>query len=634
MSEGAAAVAVIRRLPIVANSFDGIDGSRPWIGPPGDRALVGLARAVAAERGAGGIVHVGARDGMTTVGLGQTARSTGAAVLAVDPWVPGPLEWTAEAPAGFSDVAPPDRLRSSFLHALVRERLGRAVTPLQADVVALCGIARSRGLRFDLVVWSATAGYRTQAIAAAELDLLLDLLGEEGVLVAKLPVAWRLDQRLAGWAGEAGRSLRIGEMLVGSRRPLPESLSAKLPRRPPPAERRFAGRAVLRAADIRTSLDELDRLGTAALVMSEPFEPLVPRILLAEDWTGTGEVERRLLAHKPEPGIELFVAPGGICGVERRVVSGDTLGLSLADADGRPFVDEAPDGAVLMHDRLQARGLIDFEDGETIVRTPAPVRQVDGTLFVAASFNNYFHWHNDVLGWLPYVLDVQRRLGSGPIRLATPAPLNAWSRRSLELIGIGPDNYLEIKPGTVLQATEVLIGQPRHATVTPRRAGEAFAMLRDGLGVRAGGDRRIWISRADVGIRGVGNEEALRPELERRGFEIAALGRIGYDEKIRMFAGASVAAGPHGAGFTHAGFMAPGGAVAELFTSSRVRRYIPRLAAAYGLGYGYLCLPYAPNPARSFDADPDRLLPALDRLVAAQAALASTGSRGGSTVSR
>lgn len=614
------AVATIRRLPIVAGSYDGIDGDRAWEGSDGDERLIRIARTLAADLGSADILHLDARDTMTSVALGQTARSRGGAVLAVDDWVPGPADWTAE-PGSARDLPLRDRARALFLHAIVRERLTRFVTPLVADASALHAIARSRGLVFDLVVWSAGRRYRSHDVALADADLLLDLLSARGALAASLPAGRGFDEQVARWAERvAGHWVRVADVLVAARTPMPAGMVAKQGRRTPAPARRLRGDPVLRAADIRVEPDALAASPKAALVSLEASVPMVPRIVLAEDWTGTGAVGRDLFTHVPTAGIELFVARGGICGVERRMAASETLALSLADADGRPLADDAPRDAPAMNDRLQARGIIDFAGGDTLVRMPAPTHRLDGTVFAAASFDNYFHWHNDVLGWLPYVQDLADRLGGGPLRLVAPFKLTSWRRRSLELFGIDPGRYTELAPGHSVQATELLIAQPRHSTATPRRAGEAFARIRDALGAPAAGDGRIWISRADVGTREVANEEALRPELEGRGFRIAALGRLDYDEKVRMFAGASLAVGPHGAGFTHAGFMHPGGVIAEIFTDARVRRYIPRLAAAYGLGYGYMCVPYRRNKARSFHVDPQLLLPALDRLIAAQAA--------------
>jgi capsular polysaccharide biosynthesis protein len=80
-------------------------------------------------------------------------------------------------------------------------------------------------------------------------------------------------------------------------------------------------------------------------------------------------------------------------------------------------------------------------------------------------------------------------------------------------------------------------------------------------------------------------EEALRAELEARGFVTVRLEECERAEQIAIFQEAKEVVAPHGAGLANLVFCAPGTRVVELFARDYVNPCDWRLAALGGLDY-------------------------------------------------
>lgn len=136
----------------------------------------------------------------------------------------------------------------------------------------------------------------------------------------------------------------------------------------------------------------------------------------------------------------------------------------------------------------------------------------------------------------------------------------------------------------------------------PAHWGAAWAVehARAVLGGRgSGGDRRLYISRADLRTRRVQNEPELIAALARFGFDAIVPGAMPYDEQLAAFRTASHVVGTHGAALSHIVLCPPGARVLELFHPLYGTWDYAMLSAASGLDYTALvgrdCLSDAPE---------------------------------------
>jgi capsular polysaccharide biosynthesis protein len=103
------------------------------------------------------------------------------------------------------------------------------------------------------------------------------------------------------------------------------------------------------------------------------------------------------------------------------------------------------------------------------------------------------------------------------------------------------------------------------------------------IGSRA---RRLYISRADAQQRRVINEDEIRSELTRRGFDILVPSATSFREQVSLCASAAWIVGPHGAGLTNAVFAAPGATLIEFHPADEMNHVFWLQASASGQRYG------------------------------------------------
>lgn len=78
------------------------------------------------------------------------------------------------------------------------------------------------------------------------------------------------------------------------------------------------------------------------------------------------------------------------------------------------------------------------------------------------------------------------------------------------------------------------------------------------------GNRRLYISRQDAGVRRLVNEEEVAARFEAFGFEVAVLAGLDFESQRALFMQASHIAGVHGAGLANQVFAAPGARLLEI----------------------------------------------------------------------
>lgn len=293
------------------------------------------------------------------------------------------------------------------------------------------------------------------------------------------------------------------------------------------------------------------------------------------------------------------------------------------------FVDEGVALAEAFHNRICSDNIATLL-GETVpagadgairvkVYEPGePERVVEEPCVLMASrfvHHNYYHWTFEGLTRL-WALSA---LPDGVPLVFPSAELRPFHIDTLRAMGlrnpIYPLNH-RLTRFERLYVPSFLDG----ATVTPRQV----AWLRDTLfrtfpHARAGGPRRIYVSRRDANARRVLNEDAVLEVLYRHGFELVVPGALSVAEQIRAFAGAEVVVAPHGAGNSNIAFCPPGATFLELLPASNACALYWMLANVSDLRYGRMVCP-EDRPGLSMIVDTARLETLLS------AALAGAGA--------
>ena len=115
-----------------------------------------------------------------------------------------------------------------------------------------------------------------------------------------------------------------------------------------------------------------------------------------------------------------------------------------------------------------------------------------------------------------------------------------------------------------------------------------------------GAPERLFIARTDTVARVMANEDEVRRRAEALGFTSIVPGAYRVADQIRLFRGARVVVGAHGAGLTNLGFCKPGTKVLELFPEGYLNPVMNRIAQGRGLDYRAAAFPDdgGPEPQR------------------------------------
>jgi len=217
-------------------------------------------------------------------------------------------------------------------------------------------------------------------------------------------------------------------------------------------------------------------------------------------------------------------------------------------------------------------------------------RKCRGRYFNLSLFwaSGYYHWICDVLTRLHMVLP---RL-TPDIQVILPPRMTAWQSRSLELIGL-PQNqwlqYTEKRPWKVehlFYASPVAMTGDHEAQSLQWMQGKILQACLTRREVPVG-KRRLYVSRRRAAFRRIVNESELVPVLKKFNFDIIECESLSFDEQVRLFSDAEVVVGPHGAGLTNVIWCERGVKLFEIFEPGSVRRCYWSLAKT--LDHDYAC---------------------------------------------
>lgn len=264
--------------------------------------------------------------------------------------------------------------------------------------------------------------------------------------------------------------------------------------------------------------------------------------------------------------------------------------------------------------------------------------------------SGYFHWMYESLIRLQGVEVYRERTGRQPTLVLGPDPPD-WQRETLELLGYGPEDWIEwsttratvdrlvvptVRRGLVVSPDAVRWLRERFRTGLRERSRTATDVETPSdtdVGSQTGGPDdssspapdqlpdRVYVSRADATRRQVINEEEVMAALAHRGFERVVLSELSIPMQAAIFEGAEVIVAPHGAGLTNLTF-ADDPVVVELFKEGDIRGQYYQLAAILDFEYHYRVVDGVGPHVR---VDVSDLLETLDRVDVLPAGTGPTG---------
>lgn len=217
--------------------------------------------------------------------------------------------------------------------------------------------------------------------------------------------------------------------------------------------------------------------------------------------------------------------------------------------------------------------------------------------FLLGGCGNYAHW---LLDYLP-LASLLREAPPG-VKLLVNRDLRPFQTQALTALGIGPARLVPLEYPSAVTIARL------HLPVCHSSAGypEDIRLARGHLDWLRGvmlpavapartlgrGPRRLWVSRrADPpDRRRLLNEEELEAVAGRWGFTPITAQSLTFAEQVRLFAGAEVVAGPHGAGFANLAFAPASCLLIELLGPMFAQRYradvfFRQIAAMLGQGH-------------------------------------------------
>lgn len=188
---------------------------------------------------------------------------------------------------------------------------------------------------------------------------------------------------------------------------------------------------------------------------------------------------------------------------------------------------------------------------------PTADKRLESGFVVGANRRGYAHWlyeHLPKLFWYEkYCIH-----NSNNTDLVVCGKFPDWKKCSLELAGYDSESYVLYKESEVVDVDHLIV--PPHPLRT--RGGEfqmcpsALEWLKDKIRSNISPTcktlpTRVYVSRADANRRQVENEEEVVLLLDKYGFMSIEPGRLPFCEQVRLFSGADIIVGPHGAGLAN-----------------------------------------------------------------------------------
>jgi hypothetical protein len=233
------------------------------------------------------------------------------------------------------------------------------------------------------------------------------------------------------------------------------------------------------------------------------------------------------------------------------------------------------------------------------------------------SQESYFHWFCDVLPIVEAVRAIESVIGAH-VRFIVSRPLSGWQQQTLALAGVDLQDVVHWN-GRSAYVPRLVVASVRTDGWTCLPSIAALRWIREqAIGRTLAGAASpplIYIRR--VGRRRVANDAAVTRVMESRGIVSVELESMTAVDQVRLFRGARLIVGSHGAGLTNMVFS-DDAEIIELFGPWKSLCYA---AIARGFGHRYVGLDMMPSIGfqrhassrrLDFTADVDMLASVLD----------------------
>lgn len=238
-------------------------------------------------------------------------------------------------------------------------------------------------------------------------------------------------------------------------------------------------------------------------------------------------------------------------------------------------------------------------------------------LFDGRLGNNYFHFFSDVLSKL-WLLDQFPELKTYPLVIGHKVYDTRYFQYLLNNTELKNRNWLVLKPGQYLQATEIVFIRPAQYSKTYFLRTKALLNLRD----NPAENRRVFLNRNIKSGRYISNLDEIIPVLAKYNFEIIETEGMPFDKQAELFNSIKHLISIHGAGGINIIFSKPGLRFLEISPTNRIACQFYWVAKALGVEYYDAILGGAlpqthTYPEKGFHVDASKLEAAIQRLLTA-----------------
>ncbi|WP_152042633.1 glycosyltransferase family 61 protein [Salinigranum salinum] len=289
------------------------------------------------------------------------------------------------------------------------------------------------------------------------------------------------------------------------------------------------------------------------------------------------------------------------------------MGPAMLVRIGRSYIVPVEVGSARLESPTLSRNVSVIDVAKSYLRPDAPDRRVErGYLLTGKRGLPFAHWFYETLPKLRWYERYCALIGERP-PLLLPAGLTDWQRESLRLMGYTKESWIECGRETVEVECLAIPPHPYRNrgsdfTGSPRNLQWIRDRMLSNLTDKSGSyPSRIYVSRDDAPRRQVRNEDEVMNVLSEFGFVKFVLSELAFEEQVRLFSGADVVVGPHGAGLTNM-LYATDLDVVELITIEGAAEHFFVLSNELGHNYEFArCDPVSdPNtPPRHTDMTAD-----------------------------